>query len=251
MRMTEADALTDRTRQQLLLMAWFSPAFPIGGFAFSHGLEWAHERGSVEGRAGLQGWLNDLIELGSGRTDAVLLAAAYRMRGDETGLQDIIDLGAALQPSRERHLEASVQGAAFLNLVQTAYPGVAVTPAAAGPTGPPGGIVRQAHYKSVEMDHITLPVAVGLCGAAHGIALGDLIAAYLAGFASNLVSAAVRLGIVGQTDGQRVLAALHPAIARVASEAELSTLDDLGSATLRSDLFSLQHETQYSRLFRS
>lgn len=231
--MTEAGAADDLTRQQLVLMAWFSPAFPIGGFAFSHGLEWAQEIGAVSGRAGLEDWLGDVLALGSGRTDAVLLALAYRAAaaGDRAGLRETAELGAALQPSRERHLEATVQGAAFLTLVRAAYPSVALGEG--------------------EVDHITLPVAAGLCGAAHGLALPGLLTAYLAGFAANLVSAAVRLGIVGQTDGQRVLAALHPVLARVAEAAADATVDDLGSAALRSDLFSLQHETQYSRLFRS
>lgn len=235
MRMTEANEAADTARQQLLLMAWFSPSFPIGGFAFSHGLEWAHEREAVAGRAGLEAWLADVIDLGSGRSDAILLAAAHRAAtaGDAADLQQIVDLGAALQPSRERHLEATVQGQAFLTLVQAAYP------------------VPVTALRDLDLASLTLPVAAGLCGAAHGIGIGALITAYLAGFAANLVSAAVRLGIVGQTDGQRTLATLHPLLQRVASEAAVSSLDDLGSAALRSDLFSLQHETQYSRLFRS
>jgi urease accessory protein len=66
-----------------------------------------------------------------------------------------------------------------------------------------------------------------------------------------LVSAAVRLGPIGQTDGQRILAALMPTIRETAKRASDSTLDDLGSAAFRSDLASLRHETQYTRLFRS
>jgi urease accessory protein len=71
------------------------------------------------------------------------------------------------------------------------------------------------------------------------------------GFAANLVSASVRLGIVGQTDGQRVLAGLMPAISRAAAELVNASLDDLGACAFRSDIASLRHETQYSRLFRS
>jgi urease accessory protein len=61
----------------------------------------------------------------------------------------------------------------------------------------------------------------------------------------------VRLGIVGQTDGQRVTAALIPEIQSVAAFAHCATLDDLGGAAFRSDLAALRHETQYTRLFRS
>ena len=122
-------------------------------------------------------------------------------------------------------------------------------PAPSEPPSPPPP--SQPDAPPLALARLTLPVAAGLCGAAHGIALEALIVAYLAGFVANLSSAAVRLGIVGQTDGQRIIAALHPGLAATAEAASRATLDDLGSATLRADLFSLQHETQYSRLFRS
>ena len=234
MPMIEPTDVPDGARQQLLMMAWFSPAFPVGGFAFSHALEWAQECGAVTCCADLEIWIEDIVRLGSGRADAILLAAAWRvsLAGDMTRLQAIIDLGAALQPSGERYLEATVQGQAFLTMVRAAYPfDLPVLPA--------------------DLSRLTLPVAAGLCGAAHGVALCGLLTAYLGGFVANLCSAAVRLGIVGAAVGQRVLAGSHPAIAALSAVAATATLDDLGSAALRSDLFSLQHETQYSRLFRS
>lgn len=226
----------DAARRQLLLQSWFSPGFPIGGFAFSHGLEWAHECGAIGARAQLESWLSDLLRYGSGHTDAVLLCAAYHAfaRDDARAMQEVIDLAAALQPSRERWQEATVQGQAFLGLIRAAYPHDALT-----------------RLDVCELAHVTLAVAVGFVGAAHGVARDDLCVAYLGGFIANLSSAAVRLGIVGQTDGQRVVAASHDAIVRTAAEAAIASLDDLGSAALVSDLFSLQHETQYSRLFRS
>lgn len=235
MRMTDGGTLS--AREQLLLLAWFSPAFPIGGFAFSHGLEWAQEIGTTHDRASLENWIGDLLQHGSGRADAILCAATYRAQaaGARHDLQYAIDLGAALQPSSERYLEANVQGTAFLNMVEAAYPLES------------GKIL----HSDLDLTRITLPVAAGISGAAHGIALSALLTAYLSGFIANLVSAAVRLGIVGQTDGQRIIAGLQPAIAALAQDAQALTLDDLGAATLRSDLFSLQHETQYSRLFRS
>lgn len=233
MRMTEGKRLSaaEQMRQQMLLMAWFSPSFPIGSFAFSHGLEWAQECGAVQGRAALEQWLIDLVEHGSARNDAILLAEAWRAYGYEIKISILIDLGAALQPSRELSLEANVQGRAFVQMVEAAFPLAVPMP--------------------VQAERLILPVAVGLCGAAHAVRLGALLTAYLAAFVANLSSAAVRLGIVGQTDGQRIIAALHPAVARLACSAEALTLEDLASAALRADLCSLQHETQYSRLFRS
>lgn len=231
----------DLARQQLLVLGWFSPAFPIGGFAFSHGLEWGLESGAVTSRATLEDWLGDVLRLGSGRSDAVLLAATYRaaLAGGD-GLQDLVDLGAALAPSSERSLEATVQGQAFLSIIRAAYPADAlerwITPAA---------------DPALDLTALTLPVAAGLAGAAHAIDLPLLLTGYLSGCLANLVSAGVRLGMVGQTDGQRIVAALHPTLAEVAGAAITAAPDDLWSATWRSDLFSLQHETQYSRLFRS
>lgn len=234
--MIETDAgKAEQARQQMLLMAWFSPSFPIGAFAFSHGLEWAQECGAVTGASDLERWIVDVLTSGSGRTDALVLAEAWR--ADGAALAALIELAAALQPSRERYLEATVQGQAFLHMVRSAYPVDALERALPG--------------ENDRLPRLTLPVAAGVCGAAHGIAPGPLLTAYLAAFVANLSSAAVRLGIIGQTDGQRVIAALQPAVLRLASEVQALTLDDLGSAALRSDLFSIQHETQYSRLFRS
>ena len=98
---------------------------------------------------------------------------------------------------------------------------------------------------------VAYPVAVGVLAAGHGVPLPDTLRAYLTGFCANLVSAAVRLGAIGQTDGQRILAAVLPELTETARQAEAATLDDLGGAAFRSDIASLRHETQYTRLFRS
>jgi urease accessory protein len=218
----------------LILMAWLSPAFPVGGFAFSHGLEWAYEAGHVVNRSQLQEWLLALLQSGSGWNDAVLLAASWRAVRDGEGLDTIIALGAALQPSSERFLEATVQGKAFFLAVKAAWSHKALA------------IVPEAM-----MERLTYPVAVGIAAAAHGIDLEETLAAFLQAFCANLISASVRLGIVGQTDGQRIMATLVPAVAATAEKAQRSTQDDLGTSTLRADMMSLHHETQYSRLFRS
>jgi urease accessory protein len=84
-----------------------------------------------------------------------------------------------------------------------------------------------------------------------GIALEDSLLGYLQSFAGNLVSAGLRLGVVGQTDGQRILAALEPAVAAAAAAAMTRGPADFGAATFAADLASMAHETQYTRLFRS
>lgn len=213
----------------LALSIWLSPAFPVGAFAYSHGLEWAVDSGLVTDATGLQGWIGDLLRQGSGRSDAVLLAQAWRVAGTAE-LAEVAELALALSPSRERRLESGAQGSAFVLAARAAWP-CATLDALDG--------------------EVAYPVAIGAAAAGHGAPLAATLEHYLLGFVANLVSAAVRLGPIGQTDGQRILAACLPAIRAAAAFAERSTLEDLGSATLASDLSSMQHETQYSRLFRS
>ena len=234
-RNTERDAKLRRAQSQALLQVWFSPAFPVGAFAYSHGLEAAVDHGWVKNRTTLESWLTDLIAHGALQNDLILLAAAWRSAdvSDTAQLREIADLGAALQPSAERHLEATQQGRSFLEAATAAWP-------------PELPLPREMNERDV-----TYPVAVGMAATRHDIPLPDVLRAYAVGFLGNLTSAAIRLSIIGQTDAQLILAALMPALIATAERAETASLDDIGSATLRSDLASMLHETQYSRLFRS
>lgn len=220
----------------LPLLIWLSPSFPVGAFAYSHGLEWAHEAGDVTDRASLEAWLRDLIDHGAARNDAILLACAFRAAaaGDGDALAAIAELALALATSAERRLEATTQGDAFAATIARTWPCPAMDLLPQAWPGP-----------------VAYPVALGVAAAGHGVPLGETLPAFGLGFVSNLVSAAIRLGIVGQTDGQRVLAALVPAVRNLAAFAVNATLDDLGSAAFRSDLAALRHEIQYTRLFRS
>lgn len=220
----------------LPLLVWLSPAFPVGAFAYSHGLEWAHEAGDIHDLESCKNWIADLVSHGSGRNDAILLGSSWRAARDKNSvaLNAIIDLSLALQPSSERYLESTMQGKAFLTTARTAWPHHVLNEIA----------------QDVQGD-IAYPVAVGLVSAAYEMPLPRVLDAFLLAFVSNLVSACVRLGAIGQTDGQRVIAALLPLIREEAGKAESATLDDLGSSVFRSDLASLHHETQYTRLFRS
>ena len=220
------------------LLAWLSPAFPVGGYSYSHGLEWAIEDGSVTDRATLSAWLTDSLRHGAGRNDAILFLEAWRAAdtGDADRLRAIAELGAAFQPSRERHLESTAQGRAFLAAVLAAWPNDRLTALAAAFA--PDAI-------------LPYPVAVALCAAAHGIPAEAALAAMLNSFAANVVSAGVRAIPIGQTDGLRVVAELGAVIDDVIALAAAASLDDLGGAALRADIASMKHETQYTRLFRS
>ncbi|GLS17621.1 urease accessory protein UreF [Labrys miyagiensis] len=218
------------------LILWFSPAFPTGAFSFSHGLEWAVEAEDVQDRASLQAWIEGVLRDGAGWSDAVLISAIHRAAraADEQALLETAELALALQPSLERRLESTVQGEAFLKAVETGWSHPAI-----------------ARFREAWRDPIALPVAVGMAAAANGIEARAVLQAYLTGLAANLVSAAIRLAPIGQSDGLRVLSALEPAIAELAARAETATLEDLGGCAIRSDIASMRHETQTTRLFRS
>ncbi len=204
----------------LTLTQWLSPAFPVGSFAYSHGLEQAIADGDVTDAAALQAWLGDILTLGAGRADAILLCAALRGK-DEA---DLAALAEALAPSQERWQETRDQGAAFA---------AAVT--AAGYTVKP----------------MPFPVSVGVAARTLDLASTQVGQLYLHAFISNLVSAAVRFVPLGQSEGQGVLSALHPVIVEVADEASKSTTDDITSAVPRADLAAMRHETLEVRIFKT
>ncbi len=218
------------------LMTWLSPAFPVGAFSYSSGIEWAVEAGDIGDAASLRGWLASMLADGPGFCDGVFLAQTHRAAssGDDAGLGEIVELASAFAPSRERHLETSAQGRAFVEIARAAW-----------------NCASLDRLISCCGGVIVYPVAVGLVSAAHAIPLASTIHAFLHALTSNWISAGARLVPLGQTDSQRVLAQLEPIVAATATRALAASLDDLGSATFRADLASMRHETQYTRLFRS
>jgi urease accessory protein len=218
------------------LMTWLSPAFPVGGFSYSSGIEWAVEAGDIHNATSLKDWLAAVLTDGSGFCDGVFLAQAHRAVGadDDRSLREVAELAAAFVPSRERQLETTTQGRAFIEIARAAWDCEGLSQTIAQCDGV-----------------IVYPVAVGIVSAAHAIPLQPALHAFLHALVSNWISAGSRLIPLGQTDSQRVLAALEQTVAETAKRAIMATLDDLGSATFRADLASLRHETQYTRLFRS
>ena len=233
----DRDAMSESEAAALYrLMTWLSPSFPVGAFSYSSGIEWAVEAGDIVDAASLRDWLGAMLADGSGYCDGVFLAHAHRAVASREGaaLRDIAELAAAFVPSRERQLETSAQGRAFIDIARAAWNC--------------DGLDRMI---SLCDGVIVYPVAVGLVSAAHAIPLALTMHAFLHALTSNWISAGARLVPLGQTDSQRVLAALEPVVAAIAARAFGASLDDLGSATFRADLASMRHETQYTRLFRS
>jgi urease accessory protein len=217
-------------------MAWLSPAYPVGAFSYSSGIEQAVESGDIRDAASLRRWLAATISEGAGFCDAVFFVHAHRAIAteDDAALRDVAELAAAFAPSKERHLETTAQGRAFIEATRAAWPCAALE-----------------RLATVWDGAVAYPVAVGVTTAGHGIAVDPAASAYLHAVTANLISAGVRLIPLGQTEGQRLLAAFEPIVAATATRALGVPLDQVGSATFRADIAAMLHETQYTRLFRS
>jgi len=233
-------------RAMLRLLSWLSPSFPVGSYSYSHGLEAAVEHGLVNDRDSAEAWVHDILVQGSGRQDAWLFARAYcaTADGDLPRLSALSELGEALRPTAELALESRAQGEAFLMVVRRAWPEHALDAYVS--------LLQTSGRRAI------YPIVVAVACAAHGVPVTGALAAYLHAFAANLVSAAVRLVPLGQTDGQRIMAALEPGLVAVASGALCSSRDRAeagedwpGTATPLVEWTSMAHETQYTRLFRS
>jgi urease accessory protein len=219
------------------LLAWLSPGFPVGAYSYSHGLEAAVAEGRVADGASLESWIGAVIAFGGGRIDADILARAWRAAAAEdlAALTEANRRGVAFRATAEMALEALAPGEAFLALLGAAWPMPLIERWAAALGGEP----------------VAYAALFGAAAAAAGIALDEALLGYLQAMAANLISAALRLGIIGQTEGQRVLAALEPEVEAAAASALTRGEDEFGAAAFAVELLSVAHETQYSRLFRS
>jgi len=208
----------------LTLAQWLSPSYPLGSFAYSHGLETAIAQGWVTDAESLQDWLNDVLQSGSGRSDAILLCAAYRAKTTQD-LAQVDATGRAFASSKERLRESLHQGAAFARTTSAIW--------------------------ETETPEVLFPVALGWACVQQAIPVHLAAAMYVQSFASNIVMACVRLVPLGQTEGQAIVTALTPLCERIALDAQTATLDDLYSNAFLSDIAAMQHETLQPRLFQS
>ena len=207
----------------LTLVQLLSVSFPVGAFAYSHGLEAVIDDGTIKNAQDLEGWLHSLLTHGSARADAVLLNVAFA--AEYTEINAIDTSARAFATSKERLKETDLQGVAFCETASKVC--------------------------GLNLSQFTYPVAVG-----HTARLMDLdveltTAMYLQAFVGNLCAAAMRLVPLGQTDGQLVQVALKEVCLSIAADVQGATLDDLHSSSFLSDIASIRHETQYSRIFRT
>jgi urease accessory protein len=219
----------------LRLQSWLSPTFPNGAYSYSHGLEWAVEAGFVSDRESLVDWLGADLCHGSGRNEAIFFSEAYRcaIENDTTKLMLVAELAAASRSTSEFALESSQQASACLSMLRHVWPD------------------RILQTLSEFQGQPVLAVILGARLAAGEIPACLALPAFLQSYVANLINAGVRLIPLGQTDGQRAIAELEPAILFASRQGYEATLDDLGSAGFMVELSSIAHETQYTRLFRS
>ncbi|GEQ97851.1 urease accessory protein UreF [Iodidimonas gelatinilytica] len=208
----------------LTLAQWFSPSFPVGAFAYSHGLETAIQDKRIRTPKDLEDWLVDILLQGSGRNDCILLRMAYAC-DHPADLEHVDATARAFAPSAERLRETHLQGTAFSETVRAVWPG--------------------------EQPDLCYPVAIGYAARRMGLDLSLTAALYLQAVIGNLVSAAIRLVPLGQTDGQAILAALTPLCRDIAAQTEGKTQDDMHSMAFLSDIAAMTHETLPHRIFRS
>ena len=220
--------MTDTASLQRLL-TWLSPAFPVGAFAWSQGLETAIADGRVKLAADLKDWIGGSLAHGGLKTDAIILAHAHRAAGDAAQLQELADLSLALIAASERQMETALTGEAF------------AIAARAWPSDVFARLPQPCPY----------PVAVGAIAGAQGIGLGETLVGYLTAAVHSQASVAVRLVPLGQTAGLQVMAGLEPAIAALTETAAKATLDDIGGIAYAADIAQMRHETIGIRVFRS
>ena len=232
--MTRRDTIIMADPALYRLLAWLSPSYPVGAFAYSHGLEWAVETREIHDRGSLRAWIEDIVCFGGGWSDAVIFSNAYDICDEVDTLNDLNDYALALAPSVERHLETSAQGSAFLKVTCDAW-GCDLIEKASAALGP----------------DVAYPIAVAIASNGHGIDKSASLHAFLHAVVANLVSAGVRLIPLGQTDGQRALADLEEVVADTMTKALNVPIDDVGGFAMLSDIAAMKHETQYTRLFRS
>jgi urease accessory protein len=223
----------------LRLQSWLSPAFPVGSYGYSHALEWAVEAGYVLDRSTLVDWLEATLCYGSVRNEAIFFRVAWRstIDDDRARLFEVAEVAAACRGTAEFALESSQQGAACLTVLRQVWPDRILDWLS--------DMLRERRIQP------SLAVVLGVCSARQGIPAGLAVPAFLQSYLANLVTAAVRLIPLGQTEGQLAIAELEEAVLAASSKNEEATIEDLGSAAFMADLCSAMHETQYTRLFRS
>lgn len=220
--------MTDPAALQRLL-AWTSPAFPVGAFGYSGGMETMIAAGCMPGRDAVRQWIEDGLARGTMRNDAIFAVEAHRHRDDAFRLAELAELYLALCAACERHEETAAMGAAFAAAARA----------------------WQDSLPAFLPDPCPYPVAFGAAAAGAGIVTEAMLTGFLSAQVQAQISVAVRLVPIGQSEGLAILAGLEPVISRMAQELAMASIDDLGSVAIAADIAAMAHETLATRIFRS
>jgi len=210
-----------------------SPTLPVGAYTYSQGLEWAVETAAIKNEAGALRWINDSLEFGIARFEAVYLAhmLAAWTNGDMARLAELDAEFAASRESAELRAETLQMGYSLARLLND----LADFP---------------AHHLAT-FAAPSFPLAWSCAAAEWAIPAEDALAGYLWAWAENQVMAAVKAVPLGQTAGQRMLLELGehlPRLVEAAASANIATTHNYLPAFA---IACSRHETQYTRLFRS
>ncbi len=230
-----AKALT-QSEVHYILAAWFSPSYPVGAFSYSHGLEYAIEHQLVTDKNSAQNYIETCLQFGAGQLDGQFLAAIYKagLKEDWQQIVEIAELASVFVGTKELMLESHAQGAAFIKITRECWPSLLLNNFIEKYKGP-----------------YAYAVAVGVAAAGLKLPLETVLTAYLHGFCANIISAATRIVPLGQTDGQRITAAITKPVEKTVNQVLSLEEFHFSSATLMVDWCSMKHEEQYTRLFRS
>ena len=237
------------TAASLLQLMWLaSPALPVGGFSYSEGLEAAVEAGLVTTQAQAGPWLQDQLQLSLARSELAVLSKAFGawQRDD---LQTITELNAWVAATRETselRQQAEQMGRSMVAWLKNRSAGAA----ADEPQPPDVPDPRLAALEALTPAP-TWPVAFALAGVQTGAPLREVLLAFAFGWAENMVQAALKSVPLGQNAGQKILAALAANIPSAVDHAMALMDSERQAFAPMLAILSAQHETQYSRLFRS
>ena len=220
----------------LLQLMWLaSPALPVGGFSYSEGMEAAVEDGLVDSEASASDWLVDQLHLSLARSDLAALAKAIGAwrRGDLEHVRELNNWVLQTRESHELRAQTEQMGRSLLEWLR--------------------------HHNTASSEDIdacaqmqpTFPVAFALAASATQAGVRDALLAFAFSWAENMMSAAIKSVPLGQSAGQRILSRLAHEIPAVVDQAIATKNSARQAFTPMLAILSAQHETQYSRLFRS
>ena len=200
-----------------ILQIWFSSSFPIGSYAYSHGLEALIDNKKIKNKDEVKEYLNALLFFGTLRNDFIFIKSIYD--GEE-----IDELILASATSKERKIEMIDMGNSFRKIMKDSW-GLALP------------------------ENTSFIYCLAKAGLYFNINFDDLIKFYLQSFISNLINVCVKHIPMSQKDGQIINVNFIDQIQKFLTQSKHLTLNDVGSTFFIGDIFSIKHERLESRIY--